>query len=316
MTPSRFPTDLTDAQWALVEPLLLAGADHRRGPKVRNTRQRFDALRYMAHTGCQWRYLPGDFGTWSEVWGSFQRWSRAGVFGPVLAGLHGQARLVAGRAEALPSLLVVDSHLARGAANGGGSFHDQGGPWGATNGAKRFVAVDVTGMPVAGLACGARTSEVAGVEAMLLHLADLNIVDRLSKVRVDKGVMPGSAERLSRDYGIDVERYGWATHPKPFKPIARAWQVEVAHGQLGRSRRLSKSFEQTEVSATAWLQLAAIHLVLDTWSGKAPRARTASEQAAHDARRAAPLTMPQPGDVGLFTPAEPLEDDEPTGSVA
>lgn len=98
MSPAHFPTDLNDAQWELVEPLLLAGAAHRRGPKVRNTRQRFDALRYMAHTGCQWRYLPGDFGTWAEVWGSFQRWSRSGVFAPVLAGLHGQARLVAGRA--------------------------------------------------------------------------------------------------------------------------------------------------------------------------------------------------------------------------
>lgn len=307
MTPARFPTDLTNEQWEMVEPLLLAGAEHRRGPKVREPRQRFDALRYMTHTGCQWRYLPGDFGTWGQVWGSFQRWSRAGVFGPVLAGLHGHARLAAGRAERLPSLLVIDSQLARGAASGGGSFHDQGGPWGATHGAKRFVAVDVTGMPVAALACGARTSEVAGVEALLGKLADLDVVARLDKVRVDKGITAGSAERLSQTFGIEVERYGWATHPKPFKPIARAWQVEVTHGQLGRSRRLSKSFEQTEESATAWLELAGIHLVLDTWSGRTPRPRTAREQAAVDARKAAPRAVPSPGDLGLYTPPEPTD---------
>lgn len=289
----------------MVEPLLLAGADHRRGPKVQEPRKRFDALRYMAHTGCQWRYLPGDFGTWGQVWGSFQRWSRAGVFAPVLAGLHGPARLAAGRAEPLPSLLVIDSQLARGATNGGGSFHDQGGPWGATNGAKRFVAVDVTGLPLAGLACGARTSEVAGVEALMRKLTDLGVATRLTKVRVDKGVGPGSAVRLTRLFGIEVERYGWAVHPKPFKPIARAWQVEVTHGQLGRSRRLAKSFEQTTVSATAWLELASIHLLLDTWSGRTPRARTVSEQAAIDARKAAPRAVPAPGDLGIYDPTKP-----------
>lgn len=145
-----YPSDLTDAQWKLVGPLLLADAEHRRGPKVRDARMRFDALLYMTHTGCQWRFLPDDFGTWASVWGSFNRWSKAGVFGPVLLGLHGQTRLALNRAEALPSLVVIDAQLARGATNGGGSFHGQGGPWGATKGAKRFIAVDVTGFPLAG----------------------------------------------------------------------------------------------------------------------------------------------------------------------
>jgi hypothetical protein len=105
-----------------------------------------------------------------------------------------------------------------------------------------------------------------------------------------------------RQFGIEFARYGWATHPKPFKPIARVWQVEVAHGALGRSRRLAKSFEQTETSATAWLELACIHLVLDTWSARVPRPRTAAEQAAKDARRAAPRVVPEPGDLGIYTP--------------
>ena len=117
MSTTRFPTDLPDTRWAVVGPLLLAGADHRRGPKLSDPR-------------------------------------------------------------------------------------------------KRFVAVDVTGMPLARLACSARTSEVAGVEALLPRLADLDVVARLNKVRVDKGVMAGSAERLSQPHGIEVERYGWATHPQ------------------------------------------------------------------------------------------------------
>ena len=62
MSTSGYPTDLTDAQWQRVERLLLAGEDHRRGPKVRDARLTFDALLYQAHTGCQWRYLPTVFG--------------------------------------------------------------------------------------------------------------------------------------------------------------------------------------------------------------------------------------------------------------
>jgi putative transposase len=299
-----YPSDLTDGQWDAVEPLLLAGADHRRGPKVRDARKRFDALMYITHTGCQWRFLPAEYGTWGSVWGSFNRWSKAGAFAPVLRGLHGQTRLLLGRAEEFPSLVIVDAQLARGATNGGGSFHGQGGPWGATKGAKRFIAVDVTGFPMAGVVVSANIAEVRGVQMLIEKLADLNAIDRLTKVRVDKGTHKASAEKLSKTLGIEVERYGWATRPKPFKPIARAWQVEAAHGMLGRSRRLAKSFEQTESSATAWLELACIHIILsDTaWTGVAPRPRTAAEQAALDARKAAGPFTPEPGDLGVFTP--------------
>ena len=61
---------------------------------------------------------------------------------------------------------------------------------------------------------------MTGVEAMLWHLSDLSVLGRLSKVRVDKGVVCRSAERLSRGHGIEVERHGWTTHPKP---PAGAW---------------------------------------------------------------------------------------------
>lgn len=303
MNTSGYPTDLTDAQWQRVEPFLLAGEQHRRGPNTRNARPAFDALMYQAHTGCQWRYLPAVFGPWTQVWGRYRRWSDAGVFGALLLGLHGKARKTLGRAEQLPSLVVIDTQLARGASNGGPTFHERGGPWGATNGAKRVVAVDVTGLPLVALVVPASTAEVAAQEQLIEKLADLNGVARLDKVLVDKGTAPGSAVRLSQKFGIEFERYGWATRPEKFDPIARAWRVEVAHGVLGRSRRLSKSFEKTTESATAWLELACVSMVLDTWLVRTPRPRTAAEQAAWSARRAAAPVTPLPGDVGLYEPA-------------
>ena len=97
---------------------------------------------YIAHTGCQWRFLPESYGKWTRVWSQFRRWSRNGTWARLLVALHAEARTAAGRADRHPSLLVVDTHLARGAAHGGpGSFHDKGGPYGRTKGAKRVVAV-------------------------------------------------------------------------------------------------------------------------------------------------------------------------------
>ena len=64
-----------------------------------------------------------------------------------------------GRAETTPSMVVIDTHLARGASNGGFTFHDRGGPYGRTKGAKRIVAVDVTGLPVGALVVPASTHE-------------------------------------------------------------------------------------------------------------------------------------------------------------
>ena len=304
MSTSGYPTDLTDAQWQRVEPLLLAGEEHRRGPNLRHARPTFDALMYQAHTGCQWRYLPEVFGPWTQVWGRYRRWSESDTFGRVLLGLHGLARVYLGRSHELPSLVVIDTQLARGASNGGPTFHERGGPFGATKGAKRVIAVYVTGLPLVAMVVSARTAEVAAQEKLVEKLADLNGVALLEKVLVDKGTAQGSATRLSREFGVEFERYGWGTRPTQFEPIARAWRVEVAHGALGRSRRLSKSFEKTPASATSWLELACISMVLDTWLVRPKRPRTIAEQAALAARQAASPVQPQPGDLGLYWPSE------------
>lgn len=79
---------------------------------------------------------------------------------------------------------------------------------------------------------------------------------------MDRGVTARAAAQLSRRHGYEVRRVGW-DHKKPvFRPIRHAWRVEVAHGRLGRSRRLAKSFENTTSSATGWLQVACVATVL------------------------------------------------------
>jgi putative transposase len=158
--------------------------------------------------------------------------------------------------------VVIDTHLASGSSNGGATFHDRGGPFGRTKGAKRVVAVDVTGLPVAGLVVPASMYENETSRVMLAHLDAQGITGRLELVLVDRGVTSGAAGWLGRQHGVDVGRFGWDGKQPGFRPIRHAWRVEVAHGRLGRSRRLAKSFENTTASATGWLQVACIATTL------------------------------------------------------
>jgi putative transposase len=262
-----YSSDVTDAQWKMLEPLLLLPS--KRGPKHGNDlRHVVDAMLYISHTGCQWRFLPEEFGPWTRVWSQFRRWSRNDTWARVLAALHATSRTALGREESLPSMVVIDTHLARGASNGGVTFHNQGGPYGRTNGAKRIVCVDVTGLPLSVRVVPASTSEAKAVEVLLEDLARTGTDQRLEFVLVDRGTAESAAKRLSARFNYEVRRVGWDEPPrnehgaKVFRPIRHAWRVEVAHGHLVRRRRLARCFENTVASATGWLHVASINEVL------------------------------------------------------
>jgi putative transposase len=192
------------------------------------------------------------------VWSQFRRWSRNGTWATLLAALHEQARLAVGRKQH-PSMVVIDSALVRGAAQGGVTFHDRGGPHGATNGAKRVVAVDVTGLPVGAVVVPASTTESRATQLLLEHLTELGVTDRLELVLVDRSTSVKAARDMSSRFGLEVRRVFHPDHSSVFRPLPYAWRVEVAHGRIGRSRRLSRSFENTVESAAGWLHAACVN---------------------------------------------------------
>lgn len=98
--PRHYPSDTTDAEWALLEPLLPAPACHTRldgRPEKHHRRDIIDALRYITDNGITWRALPVDFPPWQTVHGFFTRWSRTGVFDTIRDQLREQVRLRADR---------------------------------------------------------------------------------------------------------------------------------------------------------------------------------------------------------------------------
>ena len=95
-------------------------------------------------------------------------------------------------------MVVIDSHLARGASNGGPTFHNRVGPYGRTKGAKRVVAVDVTGLPVGALVVPASMHENRASELTLQHLDRQGVTGRLELVLVDRGVTEAAARTLGQ----------------------------------------------------------------------------------------------------------------------
>ena len=113
----RYPSDLTDAEWALIKPLIPPA---KRGGRKRQVDEReiVNAVMYILSTGCQWRALPKDLPPRSTVFDYFGRWQRRGTLDRMHHALYVQCRERAGR-EASPTAAIIDSQSVKSAEKGG-----------------------------------------------------------------------------------------------------------------------------------------------------------------------------------------------------
>jgi transposase len=233
----RYPTDLTDAEWAQVEPLLPRPAKRGRRPGV-DLREILNAIRYLARAGCGWRMLPTDFGPWQTVYWWFRRLVRRLLFRTI----HDIALMLdrerAGRA-ASPSAGVLDSQTVKAPAAPGGGGYDAAK---RAKGRKRHVAVDADGRLLMVNLTPADVQDAAGAERVILAIRKRWpwLRHLFADGAYDRGRLMSKA--AYRDFVVEVVRK--LAGQQGFRPLPRRWVVERTFGWMVRWRRLVRDHEK------------------------------------------------------------------------
>ena len=251
----RYASDMTDAEWALIARRLPRRRRLGR-PREVDLRKVLQAILYILSTGCQWRALPKEFPPYSTVQGYFYAWRDTGRWQKIVTALVRRARRKLGR-KPRPTAAVIDSQSAPTTQAGGPRGYDAGK---RIYGRKRHIVTDTNGLLLAVQVHPANIQDCHGAVPLLEQLRrrfpKLRHVfaDRIYRgnqlVTALSHCGPWTIEIVERPQGV-----------KGFQLLPRRWVVERTLAWFGRCRRLTKDFEGSAATETAWLLVAHLRLL-------------------------------------------------------
>jgi putative transposase len=254
-----YPSDLTDAQWSLVEPLVPREVEGLGRPREVDFREVINAILYLNRSGCQWDMLPHDLPPKSTVYDYFAKWRDNGAWQRMMDALRAQVRVAAGR-EPTPSAASVDSQSAKTTAVGGVRGYDGAKK---VTGRKRHVFVDTLGLLLAVTVTAASVDDAAAVPQLFAQVTPENM-PRLRKAWADSKYHNHDLQAwMKRERPTwDLEVVSRPTGSKGFVLLPKRWVVERTFSWNDRCRRHSKDYERRTDSSEAMIKVSAIGLML------------------------------------------------------
>jgi len=266
MTVQPYATDLSDAEWMILAPLLEPSS--RRGrPRRHDRRTVVNAVLYVLRGGVPWRLLPHEYPPWRSVYDQFRRWRRSGIWKQINDELRSRARALLGRPWS-PRIAIIDSQTARTSEAGGERGYDGGK---RISGRKRHLVVDSQGLVLHARIHAAHLHDRRAAESVLagLHASHPGVAHLFADMAYQ-----GLGTWLTTNLGWQLtivkrpRRWVWVGPgqeppelPTGFSVLPRRWVVERTLAWLSRNRRLARDWERLSATSETWIYLAMSRLM-------------------------------------------------------
>ncbi|HLQ90731.1 MAG TPA: IS5 family transposase, partial [Xanthobacteraceae bacterium] len=237
----RYPSDLTDGEWALIEPLIPPA---RRGGRPRdvNVREVMNAIFYVLSTGCQWQALPKDLPPKSTAHHYFMLWEWDGTLERLHHALYVATREQEGH-EASPTAAIIDSQSAKAAQKGGSTLDPQGFDAGKkVTGRKRHILVDTLGLLLSIVVHPADIQDRDGIREVLRQAR--RSFPFIERIFADAGYQGPKAAQAVAETGRWTIEIVKRTDAHKFVVLPKRWIVERTFAWASRYRRLTRDFER------------------------------------------------------------------------
>ncbi|GAA2067886.1 IS5 family transposase [Catenulispora yoronensis] len=266
-----YPTDLTDAQWAQVLPLVpvpawMGGRGGR--PEGYCHRIMIDAMLYVVDNGIKWRAMPADFPGWEAVYRFWRRWRDQHLLTVLHDRLRRACRVADGR-DPEPSAAVIDSQSVKAAETVAAT--DRGFDAAKkVNGTKRHIAVDTSGLLLAVMVTGADVPDRDQGLPLLARL--VQACPSVAKIWADGGYAGALVTIVAATLHLVLEIVRRPAGARGLVVLPRRWVVERTLAWLTRARRLARDYERRPESHEAMVQAAMLPVMTRRLARKPPTA--------------------------------------------